>query len=128
MARLVTLQVFLEPTDALVVRSLLEAQGFYIHLPDDICRLDWLHAPAYGGVRVQVLDVELDSVVSFLSDAGWLDSKASDMGMPFNRTHGVFGPFGLALMIVCMAFGAPLYGFALLVLRNRRVEPSPPGI
>lgn len=123
MARLVTLQVFLEPADAVVVQSLLEAQGFCVFRADDICRLDWLHAPAYGGIRVQVLDVELERVVSFLADMGWLDGPGRAMRMPFNRTHGLFGPFGMALMIMCLAFGSFLAGLALLVFRNRRTNP-----
>ena len=104
MARLVTLQVFLEPTDALVVRSLLEAQGFCVFWADDICRLDWLRALAYGGVRVQVLDTEFDSIESFLAEEGWLEGPTQDLRMQHVWSFRRFW-HGLTLIILCFLFG-----------------------
>jgi hypothetical protein len=101
MARLVTLQTFPERTDALFLRSFLEAQGFFVVVADEaIVGQDWLAALAIGGVRVQVLDTQVDDILATLEEAELLHFAASrertpaapDVRLPLARKRNPAAP------------------------------------
>ena len=94
MARLVTLQTFLDRGDALFLRSFLDAQGFFVFATDEaVTGQDWMRALAIGGVRIQVLDSELDDIHAVLTDAGLMQQSVDgegtcDVRLPFRRRCG----------------------------------------
>ena len=94
MARLVTLQTFLDRGDALFLCSFLDAQGFFVFAADEaVTGQDWMRALAIGGVRIQVLDSELDDIRAVLTDAGLMQRSVDgedtcDVRLPFRRRCG----------------------------------------
>ena len=94
MARLITLQTFLDRSDGLFLCSFLNAHGFFALAADEaVTGQDWMRALAIGGVRVQVLDSELQDIRAVLTDAGlmqdsWEGRKASGIALPLHRRSG----------------------------------------
>ena len=62
-----TIASFTKPEDAHLLRMRLEAAGIQAFLQDEnIIQMDLLYSNAFGGVRVQVADEDVESVQEFL--------------------------------------------------------------
>ncbi len=68
MARITTARTFYDLSEALVAKALLEQHGIVVFLFDaGYVTINWPHMFAVGGLRLAVLDTELDATTAILS-------------------------------------------------------------
>jgi hypothetical protein len=64
-----TIATFSKPEEAHLFRTRLEAAGIPAFVQDEnFVQLDWLYSNAIGGVRVQILDDDLEATREFLAE------------------------------------------------------------
>lgn len=120
MARLITLQTFPDRGDGLFFCAFLQAHGFFAVAADEaIVGQNWLQALAIGGVRVQVMDCELEEIRAVLVEAGLEEPsrgdssapKTADVHLPFRRQPALLGhPISLATL-GCVGFALVVWFF-----------------
>ena len=80
-----TVATYLHPWEAEIARGLLESEGIVAILADEnIVRMDWSHAIAVGGVRLQVLTESVDAARSVLSR-----QRAGEFALPLEEKFGL---------------------------------------
>ena len=68
MARITTARTFYDLSEALVAKALVEQHGIVVFLFDaGYVTINWPHMFAVGGLRLAVLDTELDATTAILS-------------------------------------------------------------
>ena len=64
-----TIAKFTKPEDAHLLRMRLESAGFEAYVQDEnMIQIDPFYSNAIGGVRVQVVDQDVDAVKAFLAE------------------------------------------------------------
>ena len=75
MENLVTVQVFYEPTNVLIPRSLLESEGIECFVKDELVAQVYNVASIVGGVKLQVREKDVEKAVQILMDGGFLTKE-----------------------------------------------------
>ena len=75
MENLVTVQIFYEPTDVLIPRSLLESEGIECFVKDELTAQVYNVASIVGGVKLQVKESDVERAVQILMDGGFLTKE-----------------------------------------------------
>ncbi|MBK9250424.1 MAG: DUF2007 domain-containing protein [Proteobacteria bacterium] len=80
-----TVATYLHPWEAEIARGLLESEGIMAILADEnIVRMNWSHALAVGGVRLQVPPESVDAARSVLSR-----QRAGEFALPLEEEFGL---------------------------------------
>jgi len=83
--RLVTVAVFQTPVEATLARNLLDDAGIRSFLQDaEAAGMAWHMAGAYGGVKLQVAEADVDRAVSILEGVGGPESSVTEEGAAEN--------------------------------------------
>ena len=75
MENLVTVQVFYEPTNVLIPRSLLESEGIECFVKDELVAQVYNVASIVGGVKLQVKESDVERAIQILMDGGFLTEE-----------------------------------------------------
>jgi len=83
---LITLWRYRDLPEALIAQSKLESAEVASFLADgNIIRLDWFYSNAWGGLRLQVADVDVQDAVALLSEEIPVSISAEEVGEEYRQ-------------------------------------------
>ena len=129
MARLSTRYTFFSLPEALVVKSLLEASGFFCVLHDGyFSHVDWFKLRAIGGVRLAVLESDVAEIDDLLGDLPAQSIESTSEECSNCHSRHLFKPRSFIIGILTFFLsGIPLYvykGEALCMNCKSKVKRS----
>jgi hypothetical protein len=85
---MITIARFSKPEEAHLMRTRLEAGGVPAYVQDEnMVQMDWLYSNAIGGVRVQILEEDIDDARAIIQEPPVVDTTNDTQACPSCSSH-----------------------------------------